>query len=192
MKKQIDFDMVVTRGGDTGATSLFDGSRVRKCSLLINVIGKIDTLNAYIGVIRSLETLRRYDKNVLSEIQTHLYILMGIVSGYKQAFAKENVEFLDRKCKLYMKHCAIPNVFINFGDDEISSKLNLLRTIAREVERVNVDYSDQCIYGDNIRHVYAYFNRLSDLFYVMSLVYLYKAKKKQTKKWSFPKIFRKM
>ena len=190
--KKIEFDMVVTRGGDKGMTSLYTGERVRKGSVLIDTIGQIDTLNAYIGVVRSKD-LRKYDKNVLEEIQQHLYVIMGVIAGSKQPFNPDNVEFLDRKIRLYMKHCQIPNVFINFGSDGLSAELNLLRTKTRDVERTNVNYSDKCIWGKNLRYVYEYFNRLSDLFYVMSMIYYHTAnKKKQTKKWSFPKIFRNM
>ena len=190
--KKIEFDMVVTRGGDTGMTSLYTGERVRKGSVLIDTIGQIDTLNAYIGVVRSKD-LRKYDKNILEEIQHHLYVIMGVIAGSGQPFNPGNVEFLDRKIRLYMKHCKIPNVFINFGSDSLSAELNLLRAKTRDVERTNVNYSDKCIWGNNLKHIYEYFNRLSDLFYVMSMVYYHKAnKKKQTKKWTFPKIFRNM
>ena len=52
----VRIDRVVTRGGDTGETSLGDGSRIRKNSALIEAIGAVDEANAAIGLIRAAGT----------------------------------------------------------------------------------------------------------------------------------------
>lgn len=49
----IRIDRVVTRGGDTGQTSLGDGSRVFKHSARIEAIGALDELNATVGLLRA-------------------------------------------------------------------------------------------------------------------------------------------
>ncbi|MFT8369108.1 MAG: cob(I)yrinic acid a,c-diamide adenosyltransferase [Acetobacter papayae] len=52
----IRIDRVVTRGGDSGQTSLGDGSRVGKDSLRIEVLGALDELNAVLGLVRAHAT----------------------------------------------------------------------------------------------------------------------------------------
>lgn len=52
----IRIDRVVTRGGDSGQTSLGDGSRVGKDSLHIEVLGALDELNAVLGLVRAHAT----------------------------------------------------------------------------------------------------------------------------------------
>ncbi len=48
----IRIDQVVTRGGDTGETSLGDGSRVAKATLRVDAYGTVDEANAAIGLLR--------------------------------------------------------------------------------------------------------------------------------------------
>jgi cob(I)alamin adenosyltransferase len=48
----VRIDRVTTRGGDTGDTSLGDGTRLRKDALRIEAIGAVDETNCAIGVLR--------------------------------------------------------------------------------------------------------------------------------------------
>ena len=43
---------ITTRGGDGGETSLSDGARVAKDEPRIELLGEIDELNSWIGVVR--------------------------------------------------------------------------------------------------------------------------------------------
>ena len=42
---------IVTRGGDKGETSLADGTRLAKDDMRIALIGDVDELNSWIGVV---------------------------------------------------------------------------------------------------------------------------------------------
>lgn len=168
----IEFESVTTKGGDKGFTSLFDGSRKRKDSQVIRLIGMIDSLNASFGIVRSDADIRQYDKNLIIHIQNDLYEIMAILSGYKKDFGKDKVEFLEKKQKLFMKFCKIPVQFINFGDNRQSAELNALRSHVRSVE----SFYCECENREPI--ILEYLNRLSDLVYVVSLVYEHKTKKK--------------
>lgn len=44
---------IYTKTGDNGETSLFDGQRVPKSDLRINLLGDLDELNAHIGLLAS-------------------------------------------------------------------------------------------------------------------------------------------
>jgi ATP:cob(I)alamin adenosyltransferase len=48
----VKLDVIVTRGGDGGETSLGDGARVRKDALRVEAYGTVDEANAAIGVLR--------------------------------------------------------------------------------------------------------------------------------------------
>jgi cob(I)alamin adenosyltransferase len=48
----VKIDRVVTRGGDSGATSLGDGTRVPKDALRVDAYGTVDEANAAIGLLR--------------------------------------------------------------------------------------------------------------------------------------------
>jgi cob(I)alamin adenosyltransferase len=48
----IRIDRVVTRGGDSGETSLGDGTRVPKDALRVDAYGTVDEANAAIGLLR--------------------------------------------------------------------------------------------------------------------------------------------
>lgn len=162
----MEFEQVTTKSGDRGHTSLSNGDRVTKKSKIIVALGEIDSLNAHLGIIRSQDTIRRYDKNVIKQIQQDLYEIMAMVSKYDLEFTSEKVEFLERKQKLYMKFCKIPNVFINFGECKESALFNLARTQVRkaEIAYLSMEYNRMSV-------VQEYLNRLSDLIYVLSIIY---------------------
>ena len=69
----VRIDVVTTRGGDAGDTSLGDGTRVRKDALRIEAIGCVDEANSAIGVLR-LETRDDADTDaMLARIQHDLF-----------------------------------------------------------------------------------------------------------------------
>ena len=69
----VRIDVVVTRGGDAGETSLGDGARLRKDAARIAAIGGVDEANAAIGVLR-LATRDVPDADaMLARIQNDLF-----------------------------------------------------------------------------------------------------------------------
>src|SRR3954453_14751792 len=48
----VKLDVITTRGGDAGETSLGDGSRIRKDALRIEAMGAVDEANAGLGLVR--------------------------------------------------------------------------------------------------------------------------------------------
>src|SRR5260370_15866885 len=64
---------IYTRGGDTGETSLGDGTRVQKQSLRVEAFGTVDEANAAIGLAR-LHTEGEADA-MLARIQNDLFDL---------------------------------------------------------------------------------------------------------------------
>src|SRR5215203_3503484 len=48
----VKLDVITTRGGDGGETSLGDGTRVRKDTSRIEAVGAVDEANAAVGLLR--------------------------------------------------------------------------------------------------------------------------------------------
>ena len=168
----IEFESVTTKGGDGGSTSLWDGSRVRKTSHVIEVLGLADELNAHIGVLISKDTLNSRDLKTLNHIQEDLYVLMGVTASSPIVFEKSRVDALERVQRRIMKKCDIPQVFITFNSNETCAYINLIRTKVRQVERHYL-MTDRAT-----KTIKTYLNRLSDYMYVLSLVYMPERKKR--------------
>jgi len=74
LKKEIEFTQVVTRGGDKGESSLYDGSRKRKDDIVFEALGDIDELVSYLG------SLYIYNKKVFKSIQSTLIQISALIT----------------------------------------------------------------------------------------------------------------
>ena len=87
---------VVTKTGDDGTTSLADSSRISKNHKLIHVIGEIDELNSFIGLLvcelNSSKEFNYRSKIIKSLIlvQHELFNLGGEISMPKTTLITEN------------------------------------------------------------------------------------------------------
>ena len=69
---------IYTKNGDEGKTSLINESVVSKSDDRIELLGTIDELSSYIGFAKVLAP--EHEKNILSEIQKDLIIIMAGVA----------------------------------------------------------------------------------------------------------------
>jgi cob(I)alamin adenosyltransferase len=69
---------IYTKKGDQGMTSLYDCSLISKSADLIDLIGDLDELNSFIGVIDS--------KELLSSLQTWIFDLSTIIANPKHKY----------------------------------------------------------------------------------------------------------
>ena len=67
----VKLDKIYTKGGDTGYTSIVGNKRVKKSSSIIEAIGSVDELNAFLGVI--LNYIKPKQKNIIINIQNDLF-----------------------------------------------------------------------------------------------------------------------
>jgi cob(I)alamin adenosyltransferase len=162
-----------TGKGDSGETSLFDGSRVKKNDPILDLLGSIDELNSFIGLVRS----KIDEDNLHSDLyflQTSLSKLMGMIAGASSQslfdFNTTNLlDWLEAKILLYSKEIFNPKEFTFPGDNEIGAIFDICRTVSRRTERIAVDVSNQKENFDD--QILMVLNRLSSYFYILRLLY---------------------
>lgn len=165
---------IYTKTGDAGKTSLCSGSRIYKHLPEISSVGNIDELQSHIGLVKTGE-IKNSDKKILTEIQQDLYQIMGYISG-----AKVDISLFENKINLFEQiidkiSSKQPknNSFILPGANEISAKIHILRTVCRRAEReiIKLFFEKKTIDTNHSKLLISYFNRLSDLFYVLAVKY---------------------
>jgi cob(I)alamin adenosyltransferase len=165
---------VSTHKGDLGFTSLFSGERVRKDHPIIELVGEIDELTAWIGITRS-ELDNDYKKidEILEQLQGQLSIVMAFISSYQseQPFllpgSPTYLSIIEGWTSRIEEQIKVPNVFLKAGKTKLGAYFNLLRVISRRVERKAVVLFAETEKDTN--QILPYLNRLSTLFYVLWL-----------------------
>ncbi|MGK7862454.1 cob(I)yrinic acid a,c-diamide adenosyltransferase [Falsiroseomonas sp. E2-1-a4] len=166
----VRLDVIMTRGGDAGETSLGDGSRVRKDALRVAGYGTVDEANAVIGLVRlNLEGDRVADA-MLARIQNDLFDLGAdlCVPG----IGGDRLRVSDAQCQRLEAELAEMNAlvpplrsFVLPGGSPGAAHAHLARTIVRRAERDVVSLAAE----DTVNpEVIRYLNRLSDHLFVLS------------------------
>lgn len=166
----VRIDRVTTRGGDGGETSLGDGSRVRKDSARIRVIGAVDEANAALGLLR-LHTAEIADIDaLLGRIQNDLFDLGADLAA--PGAAGQRLRLAEAQCARLEAEIAALNAdlaplasFILPGGSPAAAHAHLARTVIRRAERWVVRLAAQ----EAVNPVLVrYLNRLSDHLFVLS------------------------
>lgn len=166
--------MIYTKKGDKGKTSLIDKKRVSKSNKIIWVIGEIDELNSYLGVIRA--EVRNKDLNKkLKIIQEDLFCINSILAGAKIQFEKNRVKLLEREIDKIESILPVQTKFIFPSGTKVASVLFFARSIARRVERKLVGLKKREVLGE----VLMYLNRLSDYLFILARFENFKYKVKE-------------
>lgn len=167
---------IYTKKGDKGETFLANGSKVKKFDLRVELYGKCDELNSYIGVVNAIikEKFQMNDKlhqllEDLTNIQNLLFEIGAELAGYykdnKSILKEDDIVFLEKQMDKMDEELPELRVFILPNGSTVSSFLHLCRTHCRTLERQLV----YAIFEKNIpinEMMISYFNRLSDYFFV--------------------------
>ncbi len=161
---------VYTRSGDTGETSLVDGSRVSKADLRVTSYGDVDELNSLLGLARVDLADTQMDQ-VLGSIQNELFIVgadLASPAGTPVPRVEEGlVVALEQIIDGFMNDLEPLREFILPGGNRLGATLHLARTVARRAERTVTALAAQ----EEINPVaLRYLNRLSDLLFVLARV----------------------
>jgi cob(I)alamin adenosyltransferase len=159
---------IYTRSGDDGTTGLYDGSRIQKDDIILDVLGTIDELSSHIGLL--MFYLKKDEKNILflRNVQTLLLNIGSIIAtqSIDISILKINEMHISGIEKIidYMDNYLEPlTVFIvQDGKNEKEANAHICRTITRRCERELYKYKNV---DENICK---FMNRLSDYFFTLA------------------------
>lgn len=164
---------ITTKGGDGGDSSLFSGERMRKSDLIFEVLGTLDELNSWMGVVRAhLEeesmkeeieaiqrTLFRVSSNIATKPGTEMRDQIQLLTGRDLDQLEEFQQKLNGSVKM-------PTTFVIPGQNRNAAWTDVARTVCRRAERVLVRLADQVDLALDID--VKYLNRLSDVLYMVA------------------------
>lgn len=180
---------IYTKKGDGGRTSLANGRRVAKNSLILDQIGALDELNADLGLVlaagltvrsgssgragtlRPVIGLVKPDQILLCRAQANLFCFGGLLAKPAPVVAaKLNRNFdsldttrLEERIDYHSGRLEPLRNFILPGGVELAARLHRARTTCRRAER-------QLIQTTLNPAMKAYLNRLSDYLFVLARV----------------------
>ncbi len=160
---------IYTRGGDTGETSLGDGSRVSKLDCRIGAFGTVDELNSALGVVLAgavpddvREPLTRI-QNELFDVGADLSVPWGVTDRLR--VDQEMIGRLEELCDAFNADLPELKSFVLPGGTEAAARVHVARTICRRAER-EVLLGSQEVELNPL--VVVYLNRLSDLLFIIA------------------------
>lgn len=160
-----------TGKGDSGDTHLFNGKKVKKSAKVLELIGGLDELTAFIGLAISENEANPLATD-LAYIQNSLSKLMGIIAGANSPSLFDFdppafLQWIEEKIKAYSTEIFNPKAFTFPGKTKVGSALDVCRAVTRRVERTAVGFSteDPGLEADILTVI----NRLSSLFYILRL-----------------------
>jgi cob(I)alamin adenosyltransferase len=172
-------DRVVTRGGDTGLTSLGSGDRVRKDARRVDAYGTVDEANAVIGMLRLHTRDRPAEDAMLARIQNDLFDLGADLCtpqsaeesapGARRRLRVEEAPILRLEAEVTAMNATLPPLtsFILPGGTPAAAYAHLARTVVRRAERLVVALAaEEEVNPLALRLL----NRLSDHLFVLSRV----------------------
>lgn len=160
---------IYTKTGDRGITSIAGGERVEKDDIRIEVNGTIDELNSIIGIIRSMMATEHPWQQLLYQIQRGLMETMQSIATpevkKQEGFPPSLSNLCEKTMDNIMATLKEANFFILPGGTTLSAHLHLARTVTRRAERRLWTMNKTHAVDENIL---LFFNRLSDLFFVLA------------------------
>jgi cob(I)alamin adenosyltransferase len=155
---------IVTRGGDKGETSLGDGARVKKSDARIALLGDIDELNSWIGVVLAHAPAAEVAET-LAGVQHDLFDLGGAISMPGAPLLSErHLQRLEDAAAKWNATLPPLKEFILPGGAPSVAFLHVARTVCRRAERSASD-----VLGSEGFAV-PYLNRLSDVLFISGRV----------------------
>jgi len=163
---------IYTRTGDSGETSLFDGTRVRKSDVRVTAYGDVDELNAWLGLVRAHDVGDGVAEMIV-QIQRDLFALGARLADpahriadrvTKAAISSTDISRLEEWIDTLERDLPPLRRFILPGGTAAGALLHVARTTCRRAERAIVGLEPPAIEPE----VLVYINRLSDLLFVMA------------------------
>jgi cob(I)alamin adenosyltransferase len=164
---------IYTRTGDTGETSLFDGTRVGKDDPRVDAYGEVDETNAWLGLARASGLDPALAEEVV-HIQRDLFALGAQLADPADKIAARVAKAIVRDADVRRLEQLIDRLeeelpplhrFVLAGGTPAGAALHVARTVCRRAERRIVALQPP-VDAVLVRYV----NRLSDLLFVIARV----------------------
>jgi len=162
---------IYTRKGDLGITRLLSSEKVDKGDLRVRTYGILDELQAHIGFVRAL-TCHGAVRSVLHEIQKDFFVAGAELASspetlvrLKRRIGRSDIQRLENRIDEFVALYGLPGRFVVPGADLDSAALHVARSVCRRAERSIVMLNRKTTAYDVLL---AYFNRLSDLLFVLA------------------------
>ena len=163
---------IYTRRGDRGESGLLSGERLSKDDLRFQAVGALDEIQSQLGVVRALTVSPRH-KTLVYAIQKSLFVAgteLAVTSpslpGLSRRLGPEDTRQVETWIDELSAQYGLPGRFVVPGRSLEGAAIHVARSVCRRCERsiVALNRQDGGTYADLI----AYFNRLSDLFFVVA------------------------
>lgn len=171
---------IITGRGDDGKTDLLFGRRADKTGLRVEALGAVDELNSALGLARAAGMEQELEE-IVDRVQDRLVGLMGRLACLPEDDAKyaekgyasvgdEDVRWLEEKAKDFEDRGVRFEGWARPGADHSLARagLDLARSVARRAERRVWELHEA--EGPLPEPVRLYFNRLSDLLWILARV----------------------
>ncbi len=159
---------ISTKTGDDGTTGLANGIRVRKDAPIMEVIGTLDELNSWLGLIAAQAGSEfPAQRNYLYDIQdTLFYIGAEVAQSPKTKLQKKSLTALEKQADQLQAAMAEGwhTKFLLPGGTVLGSYLDIARTVSRRLERRVITLQQE---QHTSEIVLQYLNRLSDYLYLL-------------------------
>jgi len=149
---------IASKTGDDGYTDILGGKRLRKDHPLVECLGALDELNAFLGDAKA--ALGTDIRDIITGIQKDLFSIMGALAGGGAA----GVSVPSLNTLIAELEAALPPLtsFSVPGANPASAKLHIARAVCRRAERRLVSLESDAV------AVVPYINRLSDLLFLLA------------------------
>lgn len=158
---------ITTKNGDGGMTELVGKKNVPKSDLRIQLLGDLDELTSYVGLVKS-KIKEDAIVSALEQIQNHLLTVMAGVAEpttVKHRLSETVLQDLEEEMAHVSEMVKLPEGFVLSGKNTLSAELDVTRAVARRAER---SLSSVTVKFGTDRIAKKYLNRLSDYFYLLA------------------------
>lgn len=171
---------ISTKTGDGGKSGLITGERLPKNHQVFVVVGTLDELNSWLGLVATQlqKDFKEYGSQ-LEEIQETLFYIGAECAGSKKVkLEPAHLRQLEKWSTLTQEKLADNwhHQFVLPGGTELGAYLDLARSVCRRTERELVSLSHQQQTRDLLLQ---YLNRLSDYLYVLRCFVNHEVKHKE-------------
>ena len=172
-------NILYTGFGDKGTTTLFGckQERVSKSSTIVDALGTVDELNAYLGVVKVYTNNDQLKiqvgkksilySNILAELQQVLFIVQAELAGSDMSVPMKEVKKIENIIHTISDILPPITSFTISGGSIPAATLDVCRTLARRAERRIVSVADEGHKKMGAGTI-AFLNRLSSILFAMS------------------------